>query len=100
MRQNGILMEVELVDTWRIGKKPKDYNVASMAGMLKILRQWSAISEATFGFIWSTGNEVPDQHNFYIQRHLIQLSNLRIIHVLLLQAVMMRTQEPTDFRNT
>jgi beta-galactosidase len=67
----GFLMEVELVDTWRIGKKPKDYNVdfnawhvEDLKAMVRHFRSNPSV------FIWSIGNEVPDQHNFYISSSL------------------------------
>jgi beta-galactosidase len=63
----GFLMEVELSDTWRIGKKQKDYNVdfnawhvEDLKAMVRCNRNHPSV------FIWSIGNEVPDQHNFYI----------------------------------
>jgi beta-galactosidase len=67
----GFLMEVELVDTWRIGKKPKDYSVdfnawhvEDLKAMVRHFRSNPSV------FIWSIGNEVPDQHNFYISSSL------------------------------
>jgi beta-galactosidase len=67
----GFLMEVELSDTWRIGKKPKDYNVdfnawhvEDLKAMVRCYRSHPSV------FIWSIGNEVPDQHNFYISASL------------------------------
>ena len=63
----GFLMEVELSDTWRIGKKPKDYNVdfnawhvEDLKAMVRRDRNHPSV------IIWSIGNEVPDQRNFYI----------------------------------
>jgi beta-galactosidase len=67
----GFLMEVELSDTWRIGKKPKDYSVdfnswhvEDLKAMVRRDRNHPSV------FIWSIGNEVPDQHNFYISTSL------------------------------
>jgi beta-galactosidase len=63
----GFLMEIELSDTWRIGKKPKDYNVDFNAWHVEDLKAMVRSSRNNPSvFIWSIGNEVPDQHNFYI----------------------------------
>jgi beta-galactosidase len=70
----GFLMEVELSDTWRIGKKPKDYNVDFNAWHVEDLKAMVRSSRNNPSvFIWSIGNEVPDQHNFYIASSLTSI---------------------------
>jgi beta-galactosidase len=70
----GFLMEVELSDTWRIGKKPKDYNVDFNAWHVEDLKAMVRSSRNNPSvFIWSIGNEVPDQHNFYISSSLTSI---------------------------
>jgi beta-galactosidase len=70
----GFLMEVELSDTWRIGKKPKDYNVDFNAWHVEDLKAMVRNSRNHPSvFIWSIGNEVPDQHNFYISSSLTSI---------------------------
>jgi beta-galactosidase len=63
----GFLMQVEAFDTWRIGKKRKDYNVIFNAwhdedirAMVRNFRNSPSV------FMWSIGNEVPDQRNPYL----------------------------------
>ncbi|MCX6254774.1 MAG: DUF4982 domain-containing protein [Bacteroidia bacterium] len=63
----GFLIQVELSDTWRIGKKRKDYNVIfnawhveDLKAMVRRDRNHPSV------FMWSIGNEVPDQRNFYL----------------------------------
>jgi beta-galactosidase len=63
----GFLIQVELSDTWRIGKKRKDYNVIfnawhveDLKAMIRRDRNHPSV------FMWSIGNEVPDQRNFYL----------------------------------
>jgi beta-galactosidase len=63
----GFLMEVEAFDTWRIGKKRKDYNLQfnswhaeDLKAMVRRDRNHPSV------FIWSIGNEVPDQRNAYM----------------------------------
>jgi len=60
----GFLVEDEAFDTWRIGKKPLDYN--------KLFNAWHAEDLKTLirrdrnhpsVMLWSIGNEVPDQNN-------------------------------------
>jgi len=63
----GFLIQVEFSDTWRIGKKNMDYNklfnawhVEDMKAMVRRDRNHPSV------FMWSIGNEVPDQRNFYL----------------------------------
>jgi len=63
----GFLIMVEAFDCWRIGKKPKDYNLIfdawnseDLKAMVKRDRNHPSV------FMWSIGNEVPDQGNPYL----------------------------------
>jgi beta-galactosidase len=63
----GFLIQVEAFDTWRIGKKRKDYNllfnawhVEDVKAMVRSHRNHPSV------FMWSIGNEVPDQRNPYL----------------------------------
>ena len=60
----GFLVQVEAFDCWQQGKKPKDYNILFDAWHVEdltamIRRDWNHPSV----FMWSIGNEVPDQGN-------------------------------------
>jgi beta-galactosidase len=70
----GFLIMVELVDTWRIGKKPKDYNLIfdawhqeDLKAMVRRDRNHPSV------FMWSIGNEVPDQSNPYLAKALNEI---------------------------
>jgi beta-galactosidase len=67
----GFLMEVEAFDTWRIGKKRKDYNLIfnawhdeDLRAMVRNFRNDPSV------ILWSIGNEVPDQRNPYLSSNL------------------------------
>ncbi len=67
----GFLIMVEAFDTWRIGKKPKDYNLIfnawheeDLKAMVRRDRNHPSV------FMWSIGNEVPDQGHPYLARAL------------------------------
>jgi beta-galactosidase len=63
----GFLIQVEAFDTWRIGKKRKDYNLIfnawheeDLRAMVRNHRNHPSV------FMWSIGNEVPDQRNPFL----------------------------------
>jgi beta-galactosidase len=67
----GFLIMVEAFDCWRIGKKPKDYNLIfdawheqDLKAMVRRDRNHPSV------FMWSIGNEVPDQGHPYLARAL------------------------------
>jgi beta-galactosidase len=63
----GFLMQVEFVDTWRIGKKRKDYNIDFNAWHVEDLKAMVRRDRNHPSVImWSIGNEVPDQRNPYL----------------------------------
>ena len=65
---------VEAFDCWRIGKKPKDYNLVfdawheeDLKAMVRRDRNHPSV------FMWSIGNEVPDQGNPYLAKALNEI---------------------------
>jgi beta-galactosidase len=63
----GFLIQVEAFDTWRIGKKTKDYNLLFNAWHAEDLKAMVCRDRNHPSvFMWSTGNEVPDQRNPYL----------------------------------
>lgn len=72
--QMGFLVWDEAFDTWKVGKKVNDYN--------KIFDEWhekdlNALVHRDRNhpsvFIWSIGNEVPDQQNVELTKHLADI---------------------------
>lgn len=72
--QMGFLVWDEAFDTWKVGKKKYDYN--------KIFDEWhekdlNALVHRDRNhpsvFIWSIGNEVPDQQNVELTKHLADI---------------------------
>jgi beta-galactosidase len=70
----GFLIMVEAFDCWRIGKKPKDYNLVfdawheeDLKAMVRRDRNHPSV------FMWSIGNEVPDQGNPYLAKALNEI---------------------------
>lgn len=67
----GFLIQVEAFDTWKIGKKRKDYNLLFNAWHqedIKAMVRRDRNSPSVF--MWSIGNEVPDQRNPYMSKAL------------------------------
>jgi beta-galactosidase len=72
--QMGFLVWDEAFDTWKVGKKKNDYN--------KIFDQWHEKDlkalvhrdrDHPSVFIWSVGNEVPDQQNVALTKELADI---------------------------
>ncbi len=60
----GFLVQVEAFDCWRKGKKPKDYNIHFDAWHVEDLKSMIRRDRNhPSAFMWSIGNEVPDQWN-------------------------------------
>jgi beta-galactosidase len=67
----GFLIMVEAFDAWRLGKKPKDYHLIFNAWHAEDLRAMVRRDRNHPSvFMWSIGNEVPDQINPYLARAL------------------------------
>jgi beta-galactosidase len=63
----GFLIMIEAFDNWRIGKKPKDYSLIFDAWHEEDLRAMIRRDRNSPSvFMWSIGNEVPDQGNPYL----------------------------------
>jgi len=63
----GFLIMIEAFDTWRTGKKKNDYNLIFNAWHLEDLKAMVRRDRNHPSvFMWSTGNEVPDQRNPYL----------------------------------
>ena len=70
----GFLVQVEAFDAWQKGKKKKDYNISFDAWHVEdlkamILRDRNHPSV----FMWSIGNEVPDQNNPELAKRLANI---------------------------
>ncbi|MBT6837518.1 MAG: DUF4982 domain-containing protein, partial [Bacteroidetes bacterium] len=70
----GFLVQVEAFDCWQEGKREKDYNlffkewhVEDLTAMIR--RDWNHPS----AFMWSIGNEVPDQWNPELAKRLANI---------------------------
>jgi len=70
----GFLVQVEAFDCWQKGKKTKDYNtnfdawhVEDLTAMIRRDKNHPSV------FMWSIGNEVPDQWNPYLAKRLANI---------------------------
>ena len=72
--QMGFLVWDEAFDTWKVGKKKNDYNLIfdewhekDLKALVHRDRNHPSV------FIWSIGNEVPDQQNVALTKHLADI---------------------------
>ena len=73
----GILVQVEAFDCWQKGKKPKDYNIYFNTWHVEDLK---AMIHRDMNhpsvFMWSIGNEVPDQRNPHLAKRLANIVSM------------------------